>query len=349
MSRKVLFVVGASMAMVAIAGSSALADESTPVAKLAIGTPAAKDSPWGHVFKTWKVAVEKKTGDKVTFEFFYNSTKGTEATMVDKMKAGELDGAAVTSIGLGKLDKRLLTVQMPGVMHSWKTVDAVRTVIAPDYDKIFKEKGVTLVTYGDVGYAHFLGILNPDKGLKEVHTPDDLNGRHPWVYSEDPVQKAVWSQIKGVSPFPAELMQVGNNIGTNIDCMEVSALAAEMLQWNSKFTFGIDDVPGIVVGAVIMSNKSLDALPADAKQAVIDTGAAMGSSNSGLKVKIRNEDKAAWDRFKARSGVSIYAPNDDDKKKWNAVFTAARENLKKQPALDAALITKIETTAAANQ
>src|SRR5438445_8702319 len=101
MARRLLTGV-AAIALVAIAGSSAQAET-----KLAIGTPAAKESPWGHVFKTWKVAVEKKSGGAVTLEFFYNSTKGTEATMIDKMKAGELDGAAVTSIGLGKLDKKL--------------------------------------------------------------------------------------------------------------------------------------------------------------------------------------------------------------------------------------------------
>lgn len=338
-ARKGLLTGFAAIALVAIAASSAKADGT----KLAIGTPAAKESPWGHVFKTWKTAVEKKTDGKVTLEFFYNSTKGTEATMIDKMKAGELDGAAVTSIGLGKLDKRLLTIGMPGLMRSWKTVDAVRAAVSEDYGKIFKEKGVTMITPGDVGYAHFITT-----GYK-AHVPSDLANHSPWIYAEDPIQKAVYSQIAGVKPYAAELMQVVNNIGTNIDSMAVAPLGAEMLQWSSKFSYGIDDVEGIVVGAVVMSSKSLDALPADLRAAVIDTGTAMGSSAAGLKEKIRGEDKAAWERFKARSGVEVYKPTDDDKKAWAKVFVGAREALKKIPALDPALIKKVEDTANANQ
>ena len=66
-------------------------DFSTPEAtvKLKVGTAAAPDSPWGQVFKTWRKAVEQKTSNAVSFDFYFNSTQGTEATMVDKIKAVE--------------------------------------------------------------------------------------------------------------------------------------------------------------------------------------------------------------------------------------------------------------------
>ena len=339
--RKVLIGLGATAAFVSLAAASVPSVHAET--KLAIGTPAAKDSPWGTVFKNWKKAVEAKTNKEVSFEFFYNSTKGTEETMINKMKAGELDGAAVTSIGLGKLDKRLLAMQLPGIMRSWKTADAIRSSMGGDFEKMLNEKKATLITWGDVGYAHMLS------NKFAVKTPDDLKGKNPWVYSEDPISKAVFAKIGGVNPFPAELMQVLPNIDNGkINCMTVSALAAEMLQWNSKFDNGVDDVEGIVVGAVIMSTDALDKLPADARTAVTSTGNAMGTSASGLKQMIRNEDTAAWDRFKKRSGVTIYKPSNDDEQKWDVIFKGARASLK-TGGFDAALITKIETTAAANQ
>ncbi|GAC1352358.1 MAG: TRAP transporter substrate-binding protein [Polyangiales bacterium] len=311
--------------------------------KLKVGTAAAPDSPWGQVFKTWKKAVEAKTNNAVSFDFFFNSTQGTEATMVDKMKAGQMDGVAVTSVGLGKIDKRMLTMQLPGIMRSWKTVDAVRASMGGDYDKFLSDKKVTLITYGDVGYAHFLS-----KGFA-VKVPDDLKGKNPWVYADDPILKTVYGKIGGINAFPSELMSVLPNIDNGkINCMSVSALAAEMLQWNSKFDNGVDAVNSIVVGAVIMSSDSLDKLPADAKAAVIDTGRAMGSSASGLKQRIRNEDDAAWARFKARSGVQIYKLTGDDNAKWEAVFKASRDALK-AGTFDAGLVSKIESTASANQ
>lgn len=336
MLRKVL--VGLSAAFIALTPSYSEAGQT----KLKIGTPAAPDSPWGQVFKTWKKAVEKKTSDAVSFDFFFNSTQGTEATMVDKMKAGQLDGAAITSTGLGKIDKRLNAIQVPGVVRSWKAVDAVRAAIQADYDKFLTDKKFTPIAWADVGQAHFMS-----KGFA-VHTPDDLKGKSPWVYSEDPILKTVYSKIGGVNPFPAELMSVLPNIDNGkINCMSVSALAAEMLQWNSKFDNAVDQVNGIVVGGLVMSTDALDKLPGDQKQAVIDTGKVMGESATGLKQRIRNEDAAAWTRFKARSGVTIYKPSNDEIGKWDAVFKQARETLK-QGTFDAALVSKIESTAAAN-
>ncbi len=339
MIRKVLMGVAAASAFVALSAGSAKAD---PV-KLKIGTPAAPDSPWGQVFKTWKKAVEQKTNNAVSFDFFFNSTQGTEATMVDKMKAGQLDGAAITSTGLGKIDKRLLTIQVPGVIRSWKAVDAVRSAIQSEYDKFLTDKKITPIAWADVGQAHFLS-----KGF-QVKTPDDLKGKSPWVYAEDPIQKTVYAQIGGVNPFPAELMSVLPNIDNGkINCLNVSALAAEMLQWNSKFDFAVDQVNGIVVGGLVMSTDALDKLPADQKQVVIDTGNSMSTSASGLKMRIRNEDAAAWTRFKARTGVTIYAPNAAEQAAWGALFAKARGVLK-AGTFDPALVGKIESTAQANQ
>lgn len=336
------FLMGAAVAGALAATFTAGNAKADPV-KLKIGTPAAPDSPWGQVFKTWKKAVEAKTNNAVSFDFFFNSTQGTEATMIDKMKAGQLDGAGVTSVGLGKIDKRLLAMQVPGVIRSWKAVDAVRDAIAGDYEKFLTEKKFTVIAWADVGQAHFLS------NKFDVHTPDDLKGRAPWVYADDPVLKTVYTKIGGVNPFPAELMSVLPSIDTGkINCMSISALAAEMLQWNSKFDHAVDSVNGIVVGGLVMSTESLDKLPADQKQAVLETGKAMANSAAGLKQRIRNEDAAAWARFKARSGVVIYKPTAEDEAKWAKVFKEARDTLK-AGTFDPGLVGKIESTAAANQ
>ncbi len=333
------FVACAFVPLVAVfAARSASAD---PV-KLKVGTAAAPDSPWGQVFKTWKKAVETKTNTAVSFDFYFNSTQGTEATMVDKIKAGQLDGGAFTSTGLSKFDKRLLVMQLPGVIRSWATLDAVRAVMEPDFTKYLAEKKLTVASWGDIGPAHFLS-----KGFT-VKSPDDLKGKNPWVYSGDPVLSSVYTKIGGVNAFPAELMSVLPSIDTGkINCLSVPALAAEMLQWNSKFDTGVDAVNGIAVGAIVLSSDALDKLPGDGKSAVLDSAKAMNNSTAGLKQKLRNEDAAAWERFKKRTGVTIFTPTDTDKEKWRPVFKAAIDSLK-AGTFDAALVDKVVNTAKAN-
>ncbi len=333
MVRKVLTGLGIGAALLASVGTASAAKS------LTIGTAAAPESVWGQAFSEWKKNVEKDGHGAVTIDIKFGSTQGTEATMVDKMKAGQLAGAAVTSVGLSKINKNLLAMQVPGVLTEWSKVDKVRAAMSGDFERMLTDSGLTLITWGDVGYAHFLS-----KGFA-VHTPDDLKGKNPWVYGDDPVLKTVYSKVGGVNPFSSELMAVGTNIDNGkINCMSISALAAEMLQWNSKYDNGVDAVNGILVGAVVMSSDALSSLPADVKSEVLSYGKSLNFKGSSLSARIRAEDAAAWARFKNRSGVKIYTPTADDKAKWAAVFKSARDALK-AGTFNASLVNRIEAAA----
>src|SRR5262245_55710276 len=85
-----------------------------------IGTLAPAASLWGHVYKVWGEAVEKKSEGRRSLQFFYNGQQGDEATMVAKMKSGQIDGATLTSIGLAKIHKPVLALQIPGLFRSWE-------------------------------------------------------------------------------------------------------------------------------------------------------------------------------------------------------------------------------------
>ncbi len=311
--------------------------------KLRIGTAAAADSPWGHAFKTWRKAVESKTDKAVSLEFFYGSSKGTEIAMVSKMKAGELDGAAVTSIGLAKYDKRMLIMHLPGLIRSWKTLDAVRAELGGELEKFLTDQKVTLINWGDIGMVHTLSA-----GFA-VQVPNDLKGHSPWVYADDPVVKELYKQIGGVNPVSLELMQVLPNLENGkIDCISAPAIGAEMLQWAPKFDHGVDSSAGIAVGALIVNTDALDKLPGDGRAAVLGTSKAMSTSSAGLTQKLRNEDAAAWARFTARQGVTIYKPTADDIEKWKPVFKTAIENLRKST-FDANLVDRFVKVALKNQ
>lgn len=327
MVRKVLTGLGIGVALLASVGTARAAKS------LTIGTVAAPDSLWGQAFNEWKKNVEKDGKGAVTIDIKFGSTQGTEATMVDKLKAGQLSGAGLTSLGLAKINKNL---QIPGSVTEWAKLDKVRGSMGADFEKLLTDSGFILVTWGDVGYAHFLS-----KGFA-VRVPDDLKGKNPWIYGDDPVLKTFYAKIGGVNPFSSELMAVSSNIDNGkINCLAISALAAEMLQWSSKFDNGVDNVAGIVVGAVVLTSDSLSSLPADVKKTVLDYGKGLNYKGASLASRIRAEDAAAWTRFKARSGVKIYSPSADDKAKWVPVFKAARDALK-GTTFNAGLLDRVE-------
>ena len=51
--------------------------------------------------------------------------RGDEELVVRKMKSGQLDGAAVTAVGLSKIVPNALVLQLPGLFDSYKELDYV--------------------------------------------------------------------------------------------------------------------------------------------------------------------------------------------------------------------------------
>jgi TRAP-type C4-dicarboxylate transport system substrate-binding protein len=138
-----------------------------------LGTLAPKSSPWGKVFSTWEKAVSEKSGGRLEVQIFYNGAQGDEGAMVGKIKAGQLDGAAITGVGLGKIYKPMLALQMPGLFSSWTKLDAARDAMRGEFDRGAADAGFTILGSGDVGQAHAMS-----KGFA-VRNPEDLKGKKP--------------------------------------------------------------------------------------------------------------------------------------------------------------------------
>src|SRR5438270_13724135 len=72
---------------------------------LKFGTLAPPESPWGRVFKLWARATDERSHSAVQIQFFWNGTQGDEGAMVGKIRTGQLDGAAISALGLGQIYK----------------------------------------------------------------------------------------------------------------------------------------------------------------------------------------------------------------------------------------------------
>lgn len=298
---------------------------------LKIGTLAPAASPWGAVFKVWATAVKEKSGGNLELEFFYNGQQGDEGAMVGKMKAGQLDGAAVTAVGLSKIYKPILAIQMPGLFTDWGKLDSALGAMKGEFEKGAADAGFRLVGWGHVGQVHLMS-----KGFA-VKAPDDLKGKKPYMWRDDIIQPIFYQVIGGVTPVPLNVPEVLPQLNTGaVNVINAPSLAAEQLQWASKLDNVNEPVGGTAIGALVFASKRLDALPADLRGILTDTGAV---ASSALTTRIKNEDAAAFGRIKGK--MTVVSPSADDKSKWESVFKQVRQRLG-QGTFDPALISKLE-------
>lgn len=296
-----------------------------------LGTLAPKSSPWGKVFETWVKAVSEKSGGRLEVQIFYNGSQGDEGAMVGKIKSGQLDGAAVTAVGLGKIYKPILALQMPGLFSSWAKLDAAREALKPEFEKGAADAGFTMLGTGDVGRAYVMS-----KGIA-IRTPENLQGAKPYAWRDDPTAGAVYQVIGGVTPLPLSIPEVLPNLNTGaINIVLAPALAAEQLQWSSKLDHIVSEPVGFAIGALVASSKKLDSLPADLKTILTDTGKVAASA---LTKRIRSEDDSAFGRLKGK--MTVIELTGAEKDQWKGIFKRVRAKLG-QGTFDPGLISRLE-------
>lgn len=300
----------------AVATVGGLSTKASAASVLKIGTLAPKASPWGQVFTVWEKAVKEKSGGELELQFFYNGQQGDEGAMIGKMKSGQLDGAAVTAVGLSKVYKPILALQMPGLFSSWKKLDEKRNSLKRDFEKGALDAGFTIAGWGDVGRAYLMS-----KGFA-VRAPEDLKGKKPYMWRDDLILPTVY-QVIGVTGVPLNVPEVLPNLNTGaINVITAPALAAEQLQWASKLDHIVPASSSFAIGALVLSTKSINALPENLRTILMDTGKIAASA---LTTRIRSEDDAALGRMKGK--MTVVDLSADEKAKWETVFKQVRKRL----------------------
>jgi TRAP-type C4-dicarboxylate transport system substrate-binding protein len=289
------------------------------VTTVKIGTLAPGDSPWAREFKKFAAQISNDTNGELELDFQWNGQAGDEALMVQKLRVGQLDAAAVTALGLsqtGVMD--VLLFELPGLFTSWEALDRVRDAVKDDLDKEFEAKGFSVLGWGDFGAAKTMTV-----GF-EVHHPTDLRGKGVVLLPGDPISPRVYSTIGGITPRSAGIAEILPGLQTgSISVLVVPPLAAEQLQWASRITHISTETLGFGVGAVIASSARMQSLPPKIKEILAARGR---ESTERLTRMVRNMDAQAFARMKATKVV--YAPTDADRNEWRDVFLKVGQQLR---------------------
>jgi TRAP-type C4-dicarboxylate transport system substrate-binding protein len=286
---------------------------------LKFGTLAPGDSAWGREFKKWAKDVADDTGGELTLDFQWNGQAGDEVLMVQKIRSGQLDGAAVTAIGLAQTGVTdVLIFQMPGLFANWGKLDAARNAMKPDFDQQFQAKGFTVLGWGDVGAAKTMSI-----GF-EVHHPADLQGKNCSFIAGDPIAQQLYAAIGGITAKEVTVPEILPNLKNgSIQVITVPPLAAEQLQWASTVTHINTLTTGFGIGAIIVSSARAQGLPQNLKDVLSNRGR---EAAERLTKSIRNLDAQSFARLKGSK--TAYEPNDAEKQEWRDVFAKVRAQLR---------------------
>ena len=111
-----------------------------------MATLAPEKSAWMRVFRAAAKEIEKKSEGQVKIRIYGGGSRGDEKVVIRKMKSGQLQGAAITSVGLAQIAKEVLVLQAPGLIQNYKQPTMFDAL--PVLEKKLPDAGFVLLSWG---------------------------------------------------------------------------------------------------------------------------------------------------------------------------------------------------------
>jgi TRAP-type C4-dicarboxylate transport system substrate-binding protein len=262
--------------------------------ELRIASLAPSGSPWMTVLDKAASETKTKTAGRVTLKYFEGGQQGDERDFVRKIKLGQLDGAAVTAVGLSMIDESIRVLELPMMFQSAEELDYVADKLWPYFQKKFEKKGFRLNDRGEVGWVYFLSKAKVEKIA-------DLRGQKLWLWGDDQLVSAVFKKI-GLNGVPLGVPEVDAGLTSGkIDACYGSPVAAVALQWYSKVKYMTSMPMSFAIGATVVAIDAYKKLSPEDAKLVEDIGRA---SAKKLRKTIRKANEDAKGTM-ARKGVTI--------------------------------------------
>lgn len=238
--------------------------------------------------------IQTKTGGKVTVKLYGGAVLGEDKELVGKMRYGEIDGAALTGVGLGMIEPEIRALELPFLFENTAQVDKVYAALEPYFTQKFNDKGFQLLGWSEVG---FIKIFSN----KPIREKKDLTGMKMWMWEGDMLAQTMYDSM-GVTPVPLSIADVLSSLQTNIiDAAYSPELAALGFQWQTATKFMTDVNLTNGTGGIILSNKAWAKLGAAEKAVVKDV---IASHAKALVAKTRSENQASKVALQ-NSGIEI--------------------------------------------
>jgi len=255
-------------AVTALVSLFGLVEASAQTIKL--GTLAPKGSPWFDILQDMTAAWSDASGGNIKARIYPGGSIGDENDMIRKMRIGQLQGAVLTSEGLGRIVPEIRVLQLPMWYRSDAELDYVRAGLTADIEALFEQRGFKVLNWGDIGWVR-LFTTSP------APSPAALQSLKLFCWAGDPKFCDAWTE-QGFTSVPLAFTDIFSGLQSGmIDAVFTAPVPALSYQW-----FGIanqmTDVKMIkMIGATIVTMKVWNNIPAHVRSQILVSAAEAGS------------------------------------------------------------------------
>ncbi|MGE3765276.1 MAG: TRAP transporter substrate-binding protein DctP [Kofleriaceae bacterium] len=284
--------------------------------ELRIATLAPGGSPWMEILERAAAEISEKTQGRVKTKYFTGGQQGDERDYIRKIGLGQIDGAAITALGLSMIEPSILVLQLPMLFETQEEVDYVAGKMWPYFQKKFEAKGFRLAERGELGWIHLLS-------KKKVTSLADLRHLKVCSVGGDRLNTTIVDKL-GIDPIPLSIPEVDPALTSGkIDACLNSPLGAIALQWHTKVRFMSARPLVFAIGATVMSLEAVKKISPEDRKA-IELIAKGSQKKARTVIRKANEDAR---KTLVRKGVEIVDVSDKMVEELMAIGTKVQAEL----------------------
>ena len=275
--------------------------------QLRIGTLAPKNSLYHRQLQEIGEVWRSAQGGAAKYVIYTDGSQGGEAEMARRMRIGQLQGALISVVGLREIEPSIGALQnLPLLFKDWDEVDYVREKMRMPMEKKFLDKGFVVLAWGDSGWVRFFS-------KEPAFRPGDYKKMKFFAWGSEPEQQDIMKSL-GYTPVPLETSDILPSIQTGMINVVPStpyfALASQIYN-SAPNMLEINWAP--IVGALVVTKKAWDEMPANVQSAVRAAGDKAGLE---IRTKARQEVEDAVAAMKKR-GLVVNRPTPEQMREWN--------------------------------
>jgi TRAP-type C4-dicarboxylate transport system substrate-binding protein len=247
-----------------------------------LATVAPTGSPWARELSNFAHHVESSTHQEVRFKLYFNAVAGDELEQLDRMKRGQIDGAASGQMACERLAPTLRVSRLPGVFQDRDEAETVLSGLRPFIDKEAHESGFTILGISGLGPSVFF-TRTP------VYTLAELRKIRLWRWAADEVGTAS-SREMGLTVEPLPLYEAGRAYDEKrIDGLLGIPAAALAFQWSAQARYLVDLRNDYLFGCVVIADRTFQRLTVAQQAAMRDAAARLSERYIDLGRRIDDQ------------------------------------------------------------
>ena len=259
-----------------------------------LATLAPDGTTWANGIKTLGSMVAQGLGGEIKIKLIANGIAGDEQQMIEKIRQGQLSGAALTSLGLSTVSGAVHVLELPLLVHNYEELDYLREQLDSELRKGFEDNGLIILAWADLGPVHLFST-------RPLRTHKDMTKAKAWVLPGDKLVPTFLEQL-GLKGVPLAIGDVNAALqkGT-INVAYGSALTTLALGWHEHLRYMTEKPFTFGVAATVLSKREFDALTPDQQMFLLVEGKAYQRE---IIKSIRDENARALETL-LHSGMEV--------------------------------------------